>query len=98
MKKMTVSSGSPFVAMFSKACVLMVANSIPNNRFLDWFELKSFCRRQNKCNFTTDVLFGKGRKHCGKRRKCWLPAFSPFLTVFSKGFFFRVLKSRDYVV
>ena len=19
-----------------------------------------------------------GRKHCGKRRKCWLPAFSPF--------------------
>ena len=22
-------------------------------------------------------------KHCGKRRKCWLPAFSPFPTVFS---------------
>ena len=28
--------------------------------------------------------FGKGRKHCGKRRKCWLPAFSPFPTMFSK--------------
>ena len=23
------------------------------------------------------------RKHCGKRRKCWLSAFSPFLTMFS---------------
>ena len=22
-------------------------------------------------------------KHCGKRRKCWLPAFSPFSTMFS---------------
>ena len=22
-------------------------------------------------------------KHCGKRRKCWFPAFSPFPTVFS---------------
>ena len=25
----------------------------------------------------------------GKRRKCWLPAFSPFPTMFSKGFFPR---------
>ena len=24
------------------------------------------------------------RKHCGKRRKCWEPAFSPFPTMFSK--------------
>ena len=39
-----------------------------------------------------------GRKHCGKRRKCWLPAFSPFLTMFSKGFFCKVVKSQDYVV
>ena len=23
------------------------------------------------------------RKHCGKRRKCWKPAFSPFPTIFS---------------
>ena len=22
-------------------------------------------------------------KHCGKRRKCWLPAFSPFPSMFS---------------
>ena len=36
-----------------------------------------------------------GRKHCGKRRTCWLPAFSPFPTIFTKGFFFRIVKSLD---
>ena len=35
-----------------------------------------------------------GRKHYGKRRKCWLP--SP--TMFSKGFFQGRLKSWDCVV
>ena len=45
-----------------------------------------------------DICVEKGRKHCRKRRKCWLPAFSPFPTVFSKGFFLKVVKSRDCVV
>ena len=40
----------------------------------------------------------KGRKHCGKRRKCWSPAFSPFPTMFSKAYFFRVVKKQDCVV
>ena len=70
-------------------------NPLPNDKFLDWFKLKAFA--DNKINVTlkTKILFGIGRKHCGKRRKCWLPAFSPFPTMFSKGFFFRVIKSRD---
>ena len=34
-------------------------------------------------------------KHCGKRRKCWLPALSPSPTLFSKAFFLRVIESRD---
>ena len=42
--------------------------------------------------------FGKGRKHYGKRRKCWLPAFSPFPIMFSKGFSYWVIKSRDCVI
>ena len=33
----------------------------------------------------------------GKSRKCWLPAFSPFSTMFSRGIFYRVVKSRDCV-
>ena len=47
---------------------------------------------------TICLLDTKSRKHCGKRRKCWLSTLSPFPTVFSKAFFFRVVKSRDCVV
>ena len=35
---------------------------------------------------------------CGKRRKCWLPAYSPFPATFSKGLLLRVVKSPDCVV
>ena len=28
-------------------------------------------------------------------RKCWLPAFFPFPTIFSKGFFPMAIKSKD---
>ena len=45
-----------------------------------------------------ETCLWEGRKHCGKRRKCWLPAFSPFPKMFSKGSFFRVVKSQDCVV
>ena len=38
------------------------------------------------------------RKHFGKRRKCWLPAFSPFPKVFSKASCLKVIESRDCVV
>ena len=50
-----------------------------------------------KRDLNTEIPFAMVRKHCGKRRKCWLPAFSPFPTMFSKGFFFRVVKSQDFV-
>ena len=46
-----------------------------------------------------EIYFGKGREHCGKRRKCWSSAFSPFPTMFlGVFFFFRVVKSWDCVV
>ena len=48
--------------------------------------------RQNKCDsIKLWSCHGRSRKHCGKRRKCWLPAFYPFSTMFSKPFFFRVV-------
>ena len=45
-------------------------------------------------------VFFKGREEIigGKRRKCWLPAFSPFPTMFSKGFAHRGFKSRDCAI
>ena len=45
-----------------------------------------------------EICVGKSRKHCGKKRKCWLPACSPFPTMVSKAFFPRGVKSRDGVV
>ena len=46
----------------------------------------------------TGICSGKGRKHCGKRRKCCLSAFSSIPTMFSKGFSLRIVESRDCVV
>ena len=39
-------------------------------------QIKSICRWQVKCKRNSDFWLGKGRKHCGRRRKCWLPTFS----------------------
>ena len=69
--------------------IISAFNSLPNDKILNWLNLKAFA--DNKIN-------GKGRKHYGKRRIRWLPAFSPFPIIFSKGFLYRVVKSRDCVV
>ena len=45
-----------------------------------------------------EICLGKVRKHRGKRRKCWLPAFSPFPTMFSGVLFLMVSKCQDWVV
>ena len=58
-------------------------------------------RADNKINVEQnkkEILFGMGGKHCGKMRKCWLTAVSPFSTVFTKCFFFRVVNIQDCVV
>ena len=53
------------------------------------------CKRQKKSDLKIEICLGEGRKICEKRRKCWLPAFSPFPTMFSKSFFHRGVISRD---
>ena len=37
-------------------------------------------------------------KHCGKKRKCWLPPFSPLPIMFSKDLFLGIVKSRNCVI
>ena len=78
--------------------VVFKINTLPNDKFLDWSKLKEFADDKNKCDSKFEIRFWKGRKHCWKRTKCWLPAFSPFFTKFSKAFFFRLVRSRDCVV
>ena len=72
-------------------------NCLPNNKILDWSKLKGFADDKVKVA-EVEICIEKGRKQCGKRRKCWLPAFSPFPTMFSKGFFLRAVKCCDCVV
>ena len=38
----------------------------------------------NKCESKTEICLAKNTKHRWKRRKCWLPAFSPSHTFFFK--------------
>ena len=61
-------------------------------------QIQNIYIQQNNSDSKIEIYFGKSRKHCGERRKCWLPAFSPFPTVFSKAFFSRGVKSQDRVV
>ena len=69
-------------------------NSSPNDKFLDWSKLEALADNRINVIEKSKFVFGTGRKHCGKRRKCWLPAFSPFLTMFSIGLFLRVVISQ----
>ena len=73
-------------------------NPLPNDNFFDWSKLKELA--DNKIDVTENLkfVFGRAENIVGKRKKCWLPAFSPFPTVFSKGFFPGVVKSQDCVV
>ena len=46
--------------------------------------IQSIFRRQNNRDSEIEIGVGKSRKYCGNRRKCWLPAFCPVPTRFSK--------------
>ena len=73
-------------------------NSLPSDKIWTLIKIESICRQPNNSDSKIKICFRKSRKHCGKRRKCWLPAFSPFPTMFSKAFFSRGVKSQDCVV
>ena len=68
-------------------------NSIRHENILDLSKFKGFADVKIYMNLKL-----KGKKTLWKRRKCWLPAFSAFPTRFSKGFFFKVVKSQECVV
>ena len=63
-------------------------NPLPNDKILDVTKLKAFADDKLKVGRMMIVLLEEWKT----------PAFSPFPTVFSKAFFFRVVKSRDCVV
>ena len=56
----------------SRAKNEIILKSLPNDTILDCSKLKAIA--DDKINVTEKlkVFLGKGKKHCGKRRKCWL--------------------------
>ena len=78
-----------------KFCNLVRSKLYSKQRNFQLTETGKICRQQNKCDLKIKCCCWKGRKHCGKRRKYWLPAFSPFPTMFSEGYFLRVIRNRD---
>ena len=45
-------------------------NSLPNDKNLDWSKMEWFSDDKTDMNREQKIVFGKSRKHCGKRRKC----------------------------
>ena len=65
-------------------------NFLSNDKILDMTKFKVLA--DDKINATEKLKFvlGQvGRKHYGKRRKCWLPAFSPFSNNVFKSLLFK---------
>ena len=72
-------------------------DSLPNYKILDRSKLKAFA--DDKIYKNKKLKFGLERiENVGKRRKCWLPAFSPSPTMFLKTSSFRIIKSWDCMV
>ena len=56
---------------------------------------KSVSRRQYKRGLHDEICLLEGRKHCGKRRKCWLPAFFSFFPQCFQEDFIRICKNSE---
>ena len=66
--------------------------SLSNNNILDVTKLKSFADNKLKMVERKEYVLDRGEKIVGNWRKCWSPAFSPFLQCFHKATFLGSLK------
>ena len=78
-----------------QTCLL---NSLPNDKIFDWSKLKTFADDIIKKPKMMIFVFDRIENVAGEMPKSWLPAFSPFSSIFSKGFLLGVAKNLDYVV
>ena len=73
-------------------------NSLLNDKVLDWFKLKAFADNKINVDENLKFVFRWVENIVGKGENAGYQYFSPFPRMFSKGFLFRVAKSRDCVV
>ena len=78
--------------------MILVFNSLPNNKCLDRSKLKTLA--DNKINFNKQMKFVLGRVEniMGKRENVRYPHFLLIPMMFSKGLFLKVVKNWDCVV
>ena len=89
----THSIKAPYSAEQAEAChFCFFLNSLPNDKILNVTKLKTLVDDKFKVAKLKISLFDR-EENTGKRRKCWLPAFSPIPTVFSKDFFFETVEN-----
>ena len=88
---------SDVVLLIMVYSTLTEINSLPNDKILDWSKLKAFADNKITMNEKLKFALKSVGKNCGKRRKCWLPAFSSFPTMFSKVLLIRG-RCQDCVV
>ena len=95
--KLTVdNTGQPF-------CVFQKKSFISKNVLSSKINHLTLHQKIKILDYTKQIAFAEdmlnvvqwmisvGRKQCEKRRKCWLPACSPFPTLFSQAFLFQVV-------
>ena len=77
-----------------KKCIKLF-NSLPGDKIL---ALSKFAHDHFNVTQNIKLVFCKVEKIPGNRKNCWLPAFSPFPTMFSKGCSLKGIKSGHCVV
>ena len=78
--------------------VLLLSNSLPNDKFLGKSKFKGSADGNTNVTQKLKFILGRVENIVGKKRKYWLPAFSPFPTMFSKDFTYRAVNNWGCVV
>ena len=92
-----LSSANSLSLVGSTLCHL-VKNFLQHNKILALTKLKADTSNKFIVAKTTISVFDRVENIVGKRRKFWLPAFSPFRVMFSKALCFRAVKNPDCLV
>ena len=91
-KSCVLLCGEKFYCQMQILSASVCLNPFPSDKILDFSKLKAFA--DDKIHVGQKLLWDEYKTFVGKGEK----AFSPFPTMFSTALFFRVVKSRYFVV
>ena len=92
-------NGSILLTAFAYRKNVVWLTSIPNDKFLDWSNLKAFADDKIiMIEKVKEILLVRVENIVGKGENAGYQHFLLCFQMFSKGFYFNVVKSRDCVV